>query len=653
MINVLSRQQEPQSNMWEQNFVDIPVFTRSNQDPIEWLEAVDRAFEANNIVGKRRLSVVGAYLLGLAAFWWMDRRNKEPKIQYWNNEFIPEQSFQRIDETVDQYATDVLVLFRRLMKVGNQYPEVIKAQMVVRGLRPDLYLAVGPFMPNTIQEAIDRAQMCKLTFGCELAFCGTVAIYNTVFGSLPQQPYSQQSWALPPQQVLQSKMPMQQSVPFQLQLLVTNSPSNMISPNSMGYRISLLQEQPGHIARDCLNVIRCDNENMNVLQTQILGNQSNIRNGDNIQTNDGSQIQAILLKWRTFVKPQELCEIGSTKETYEESTNVIHGELEHSSNLAEGNDLEEQNILGWYYQNDIGMIEENSDVKTLSKNNRKTLVGGGEYDKEEKCDLPKRLLEKEALQHECEKWIEKYSTSTVDGKSDGQFDPGGHNKQIGKEPSQLAEIKSSRGFCYQNGNGIEKENCKTLMYYQDMDELNNEKTDEDEDDKETLVDDDNWDEKVNVVLPERPLEREALYRKCEKWLRKVSEFRMTAYKEKELNKIEPTKEMFNRVYVERDKLSRRYGTSVKNSKSDGQADLGRNGNRNRKSLFVMNVELKEENREILVDENSNNDKRIKCRLKKNENKPEKRTPFRIGLVEIAVVTISACDLVDLVFDPGE
>ncbi|CAG8526311.1 685_t:CDS:2 [Racocetra fulgida] len=53
------------------------------------------------------------------------------------------------------------------------------------------------------------------------------------------------------------------------------------------------------------------------------------------------------------------------------------------------------------------MIEENSDVKTLSKNNRKTLVGGGEYDKEEKCDLPKRLLEKEALQHECEKWIEK------------------------------------------------------------------------------------------------------------------------------------------------------------------------------------------------------------------------------------------------------
>ncbi|CAG8751606.1 4089_t:CDS:1, partial [Cetraspora pellucida] len=62
-------QQGSQLSAMERNLVSIPVFAEANQDPIEWLEAIGRAFEANNIVKARRLAVVGAYLSGLAAFW--------------------------------------------------------------------------------------------------------------------------------------------------------------------------------------------------------------------------------------------------------------------------------------------------------------------------------------------------------------------------------------------------------------------------------------------------------------------------------------------------------------------------------------------------------------------------------------------------------
>ncbi|CAG8739078.1 9381_t:CDS:1, partial [Racocetra fulgida] len=56
MINVMARQQGSQPDTGERNLLNIPVFTGDNQDPIGWLEMVDRVFEANKIVGIQRLS---------------------------------------------------------------------------------------------------------------------------------------------------------------------------------------------------------------------------------------------------------------------------------------------------------------------------------------------------------------------------------------------------------------------------------------------------------------------------------------------------------------------------------------------------------------------------------------------------------------------
>ena len=46
-----------------------PFHGRDDEDPIEWLDLINRAFEANNILGTRRLAVASAHLSGLAALW--------------------------------------------------------------------------------------------------------------------------------------------------------------------------------------------------------------------------------------------------------------------------------------------------------------------------------------------------------------------------------------------------------------------------------------------------------------------------------------------------------------------------------------------------------------------------------------------------------
>ncbi|CAG8556500.1 2259_t:CDS:2, partial [Gigaspora rosea] len=146
MINTLNQPWEPQVKNSEQNLANIPTFTGGNQDPVEWLEAIDRAFKANKIVGAKRLFVVSAYLTGLAASWWENRRNQEPRILIW-------------------------MKFRITYSPSTNRRVREPAQMFVQGLRPDLSLAVGPVMLNTIQEAIEKARMCELTFAHSVAAC--------------------------------------------------------------------------------------------------------------------------------------------------------------------------------------------------------------------------------------------------------------------------------------------------------------------------------------------------------------------------------------------------------------------------------------------------------------------------------------------------
>ncbi|RIB00497.1 hypothetical protein C2G38_2234110 [Gigaspora rosea] len=176
MVNVLVHSQKPQVEI---DLVKIPTFVGSNQDPIEWLDLINWAFEANNILGIRRLAVAGAHLSGLAALWWEEQKRR---IQYWDNNHNIELLTRRhcVEETVEQYALNMSVLFRRLEKSGNQYPEKTKVQMFVKGLRPNLAITVELFMPETLQEAIYRARICKVAFECGLEIYEPAPIWNVV-----------------------------------------------------------------------------------------------------------------------------------------------------------------------------------------------------------------------------------------------------------------------------------------------------------------------------------------------------------------------------------------------------------------------------------------------------------------------------------------
>src|SRR5260364_282094 len=52
IINALNQPWRPQVENLERNLVNIPTYAGENQDPVEWLVTIDRAFKANNIVGQ-------------------------------------------------------------------------------------------------------------------------------------------------------------------------------------------------------------------------------------------------------------------------------------------------------------------------------------------------------------------------------------------------------------------------------------------------------------------------------------------------------------------------------------------------------------------------------------------------------------------------
>ena len=67
-------------NPREQRLVDIPTFKGGNQDPIEWIEAFQRACQTNRINETRMMEIVGSYLKGTALTWF-----NSVAVYYWNN----------------------------------------------------------------------------------------------------------------------------------------------------------------------------------------------------------------------------------------------------------------------------------------------------------------------------------------------------------------------------------------------------------------------------------------------------------------------------------------------------------------------------------------------------------------------------------------
>nr|CAG8449090.1 7695_t:CDS:2 [Entrophospora candida] len=50
------------------------------------------------------------------------------------------------------------------LNMGNNYPDRIKAIMFTKRLRLELFMAVNPFLPHTIQDAIERAKAYEMTY---------------------------------------------------------------------------------------------------------------------------------------------------------------------------------------------------------------------------------------------------------------------------------------------------------------------------------------------------------------------------------------------------------------------------------------------------------------------------------------------------------
>jgi hypothetical protein len=176
VVNVAAAQREL-------NLVSYPDFHGGDQDPITWIEELEKAFAANEVQNNRKINIVTPHLKVSAATWWTIRRGQQPLIDRWNDPNNIPQSFrptfiahfrtatleakwfaqltqrkQLPTESVDTYHAEMEELIRRVEAGGHQYPDTSKAQMFINGLRTELSAGVAAFTPNTLQAAYEKAK---------------------------------------------------------------------------------------------------------------------------------------------------------------------------------------------------------------------------------------------------------------------------------------------------------------------------------------------------------------------------------------------------------------------------------------------------------------------------------------------------------------
>ncbi|CAG8795218.1 1238_t:CDS:2, partial [Cetraspora pellucida] len=146
----------------ELNLVMYPDFAGGDQDPMTWLDEVEKAFAANLVDDNRKIAIMVPYLKGSAATWWATMQRQLNPVNVWDNAVNPAQSFrptfithfrtptlegkwfaqlatrkQQPNEDIDAYYTSIQELLRRVESGGHQYPETAKAQIFLNGLRPE------------------------------------------------------------------------------------------------------------------------------------------------------------------------------------------------------------------------------------------------------------------------------------------------------------------------------------------------------------------------------------------------------------------------------------------------------------------------------------------------------------------------------------
>ena len=178
-MQFMDRSQEPR----ESRLVDFPEFRGGNQDPIEWLEAFERACNANRVPENRRIILVSSYLKGTALTWY----NRQT-IHSWCNNHYTANSFihlfknyfcnpfklnqwkhqlrnrkQKPGETVEEYIAAMEELWKRIDPTGIR-TDMDKIHEFIEGLRPEFIVPVQSAMPDTVEEAMEKARALETAF---------------------------------------------------------------------------------------------------------------------------------------------------------------------------------------------------------------------------------------------------------------------------------------------------------------------------------------------------------------------------------------------------------------------------------------------------------------------------------------------------------
>src|ERR1051325_413602 len=184
----------------ESRLVDFPEFRGGNEDPIEWLEAFDRACKANSISIDRRMDVVSSYLKGTALTWFNTSGAK-----VWENSLNANQSFvhlfkkqfcdpfkmsqwkhqlrnrkQRTGETVDEYTAAMEELWKRI-DPKRRRTELDRISEYIEGLRPEFIVPVQSMMPETVAAAVNKAKATETAF----SMGADLSAYSVAPGYLP------------------------------------------------------------------------------------------------------------------------------------------------------------------------------------------------------------------------------------------------------------------------------------------------------------------------------------------------------------------------------------------------------------------------------------------------------------------------------------
>ncbi|CAG8848277.1 32914_t:CDS:2, partial [Gigaspora margarita] len=125
-----------------------------DEDPIEWFDDFERAAEANNWNGDRRLQIALGYPKEAAADWYREVRNS---IKDWKTESEDDEEREKNQERVDMYATKFKRLLSRV-NTSNCLPDEYIVRMFLSGLKGMNAALVAVAAPKSLKEAVAAAR---------------------------------------------------------------------------------------------------------------------------------------------------------------------------------------------------------------------------------------------------------------------------------------------------------------------------------------------------------------------------------------------------------------------------------------------------------------------------------------------------------------